>query len=1208
MNKVLIGIGVFIALLVAAVIVGPGFIDWNNYKVELTEQAENFTGRKLAIDGNIEISILPAPALVANNVRLSNVDGASAPDLVSLKSLKVRVALGPLLSGEVKVQTVQLVDPVIELERFSDGRTNIEIALAELSADEEEKGQETPAETTPVATIKQSGSNAEAAFSLDNFIVDNATVIFRDRLEGNVEKIEMLNATFAAASLEGPFESSGSLVAREVPLDYDVSVGKIIEQRTAPLSLTIGLQPGETKTTFSGAIIGLNEFPTFKGLVKATGNNLAAVIQSLGPRGGLPGMLGQPFGVEGEVEASAKGLDIGNLKMNLGNAVAEGNGVVELDDIMAVKVDLDVDSVDFDKWLALPEVKRAVIQPPISVQEKPKDDQPNTSVSLAMPAKPKKEKPDVSPAGFPTNIDATLIFKANSMTINGGLIRQARLNAELTGGEVTVSQLTAQLPGSADVALFGFVVPNEGNPKFDGEMEVSVGDLRGVLGWLGAPPPPVPSDRLRKMTLVGNVSATADAISASDLDMQFDSSRLMGKTSITLGKRPLIDARLTLDRINLDAYMGATGNVAPAPAPKEKEVKEDDVATEPKDDNIPDELAALAALQSFDANLNATIKTLVYGGAQIKNVIIDGSLADSALNVRRLSVDKLAGSTFKASGLIKNLGGIPEMQDIRIDAKAGDLSRLFRLAGAEAPLDSKKLGTVTFAGNVEGSALNPLVEIDLKGAGASIAATGKVSLLPVVGGFTGKLKVVHNDLVRMMRSLGISYRPGGRLGGLNLNSDVKADETGLALNNLIGNVGPVKMNGVAEVSLTGPRTKLSANLNTSKIVADLFLPVDAGAFWDESNRPVLAAFSAPRPHAGNLEFKRNIALASGRWPTDPIDLSALKAFDAEILLKSTALVYGNYTIHNADLAASVHNGVLKLEKFVGGLFGGTINALATLKAASPSTIETSVNLKNLDVKKGLVAVTGESPAGGRAAMDIDLASSGYTVADFVAALGGKGSIALNRLDVSKSGKGTAMSAALGLVAGLNNLGGALSGKKAGAGLADITGTFNVNKGVARSNDLKLTSTMGNGRAQGDIDLSRWLIDVAGQVEMSQNFLGLILNQGQSTPSTLPFSIKGNLDAPNVKLDTSKLQGAGIPIPGLDKVLKKKGIGSILQQIVPGLGGATQSQPSSTPPPPSTSGTSSGSAPPPPPPPPPTQSQPPLKPQDLLKGLLKGLGN
>ena len=169
-----------------------------------------------------------------------------------------------------------------------------------------------------------------------------------------------------------------------------------------------------------------------------------------------------------------------------------------------------------------------------------------------------------------------------------------------------------------------------------------------------------------------------------------------------------------------------------------------------------------------------------------------------------------------------------------------------------------------------------------------------------------------------------------------------------------------------------------------------------------------------------------------------------------------------------------------------------------------------------------------------------------------------------------------MSSVLGLLSGLKNIGGSLSGKKAGAGLADITGTFNVSKGIAHSSDLTLASSMGNGRAQGQVDLSRWLIDVAGQFEMSQNSIGMILN---------------------VKLDTSKLLSGGLIIPGLDGVLKKKGIDGFLQNIIPGLGGSSQNpQPSSPSPSPAPSGST--------PPPPPQQQQ--LQPKDLLKGLLNGL--
>ena len=113
-----------IFLTMAAVLVGPSFIDWNNYKDDVGRRVKEMTGRDLAINGNIRIVVLPAPALVVSDVSLANPDGATARHMVTLKSAEIRVALGPLLGGQVKVETLKLIEPVIHLERLSDGSAN----------------------------------------------------------------------------------------------------------------------------------------------------------------------------------------------------------------------------------------------------------------------------------------------------------------------------------------------------------------------------------------------------------------------------------------------------------------------------------------------------------------------------------------------------------------------------------------------------------------------------------------------------------------------------------------------------------------------------------------------------------------------------------------------------------------------------------------------------------------------------------------------------------------------------------------------------------------------------------------------------------------------------------------------------------------------------------------------------------------------------
>ena len=1198
MKKLLIVLAGLVAILLVAILVGPGLIDWNSYKAEITSRAKLATGLDLHIDGDLELAILPAPALVANKVRLSNPGGATSAEMVSLKSLQVRVALGPLLSGQVQVQTIRLVEPVIELERFADGRWNFLLALG--TEEEAATEQETP--KVNAATDAPATADAAGAFDvrLDNFVVENGTVILRDGVAGTVEIIDTIDAKIAAGSLSGPFDSSGSLVARGVPMSYDVSLGNIIEGRTVPVSFTVGLAPDKGEVSATGAITGLDEVPTFKGKFAGQSARLSDLIHGFTGAGELPGLLGQAFAVQAEIVASAAGAGLSELKITLGKSELMGSARAEISENLNVALQLATPSINLDDWLALAAVQRPASVNSTSQEGTSTKNQANATVSLNMPAKPITPATGPEEFALPADIGATLNLSADSMTFRGGLVRHASVNVELTNGEVTVNQLGAQLPGGADVAVFGFISPVGGKPQFEGQVEVSVSDLRGTLDWAGVPPPPVPSDRLRKMTLAGNLKATPEQLQATAIDLQFDSSRLTGAATINLSKRPSFGVNLLLDRINLDAYL-----VPMAPGAKVAEgAAVEGTKTQPppvKDRNsISDSLASLKALGSFDANIKAQVKTLVYGGTSIKGITFDGTLFDKALTVKRLGVANLAGSNVSLKGAFKNLGGIPSLKNVQVDGKFTDIGRLMHMAGSPPPPQAKSIGAIALKTTLNGSVLKPVIELSLNGAGARVVADGQLSFLPLIGGFEGKLGVRHKNLPGMLRSLGVDYRPAGKLGAFDLTANVKADTSGLALNDLAIKAAPLSMQGDAAIAIDGPRPKITAVLATGEINIDHLLPVSGTAQLHDLNALVPAAFVAPQGPDRAPKFFRTVAMNPGKWPTDVLDLGALKEFDADLKVKSGAVVSGNYRVENADIVATLDKGVLHVSRLNGGLFDGVLDGTATLTAARTLQMKTAVTLKNVNVVKALVAVTGEAMATGTGEMNIDLSANGNSVAALIAGMNGRGAVALKKLDVKTGGQGTAMSAALGLVSGLNNIGGALSGNKSKGTAADITGTFNITNGVARSNDLKLVSGMGNGRASGDVDLARWLIDVGGQVDLSANFISQVLSQGAPSNSSVPFSIKGRLDAPTVKLDTSKLLTSGLIIPGVEKLLNKKGLGSLLQNIVPGLGGTTQSQqpPVNSPPP-------SGNEPPPPPPP---SSQPQqIQPQDLLKGLLKGLG-
>ena len=198
--KILYGILAVLALLVAALFLVPPFLDWERLKPEIAERVEAATGRRLWIDGEISVSLLPAPTLTLANLRLANLPGARAPDMARIESIDLALALGPLLGGEIAVTSLALTAPVVELERLADGRPNW---LVEGAAD----------------------AASGRAVRLDSIAVTDGTVVYRDGARGTPARIERIDALFSARSLDGPFRGEGAFSVAGAAVDFRLATG-----------------------------------------------------------------------------------------------------------------------------------------------------------------------------------------------------------------------------------------------------------------------------------------------------------------------------------------------------------------------------------------------------------------------------------------------------------------------------------------------------------------------------------------------------------------------------------------------------------------------------------------------------------------------------------------------------------------------------------------------------------------------------------------------------------------------------------------------------------------------------------------------------------------------------------------------------------------------------------------------------------------------
>ena len=172
MKKVVWALVGLVVVLVGAVLVAPSVIDWNSYKPEIAAKVRELTGRDLVIAGDINAQIFPAPTLTAENVSISSIEGAQSPDLATLRSVEVRIALAPLLGGHVRIENVRLIEPQINLEVLADGRNSWTILQPDAGA--------LPSDEATASVTPSGGKSEGPAISLDDFDIVDGQLTYED--------------------------------------------------------------------------------------------------------------------------------------------------------------------------------------------------------------------------------------------------------------------------------------------------------------------------------------------------------------------------------------------------------------------------------------------------------------------------------------------------------------------------------------------------------------------------------------------------------------------------------------------------------------------------------------------------------------------------------------------------------------------------------------------------------------------------------------------------------------------------------------------------------------------------------------------------------------------------------------------------------------------------------------------------------------------
>lgn len=339
MKKLAIGLALVVVLLVGALFALPSLVPVEEIKAQITAGAKDATGRELAIDGPLNLSVFPRIEIEATEVSLANTPESSRPEMATIERMLVRVDLLSLFTGEVAVDSFVLVEPKIHLEVDESGAANWNFA------GEEPAEAESASSGTAKEDSEESGAGVDpglAGLSLGDVRIEGGLLTYENAQSGDNEEVSDINMRVSLAALDEPLAAEGSATWNGEVLDLGLAADNLSRLLGGEsMAVTLDLRGRPVTVSYRGdmaldPILGVSglvdlDVPSLRGLADWTRTPIEGGGSGLGPLavGGRLVVDGGTYGFEEATirldDMTAKGgvsIDLGGEKPYLGGTLA----------------------------------------------------------------------------------------------------------------------------------------------------------------------------------------------------------------------------------------------------------------------------------------------------------------------------------------------------------------------------------------------------------------------------------------------------------------------------------------------------------------------------------------------------------------------------------------------------------------------------------------------------------------------------------------------------------------------------------------------------------------------------------------------------------------------------------------------------------------------------------------------------------------------
>ncbi len=286
-----------------------------------------------------------------------------------------------------------------------------------------------------------------------------------------------------------------------------------------------------------------------------------------------------------------------------------------------------------------------------------------------------------------------------------------------------------------------------------------------------------------------------------------------------------------------------------------------------------------------------------------------------------------------------------------------------------------------------------------------------------------------------------------------------------------------QLNGDLDLTTSGDRPKLTASLSGGDLV---ILPADGESGSDSGTE------------------------ATG-WSTDPIDVSGMNTLDTAVSLKANSLKVGGTTTGPMQVTLTNDRGRAVLEIIKMTAYGGDVSGQFVVNGRSGMSMSGDLKAAGLSMQPLLIDAADYERLVGTGDLKMKFLGSGGSLAEIMTGLSGQGSIAFT--DGALIG--------LDLAGMLRNLDVNYVGEGQKTIFKTITGSYVIDGGVLKNEDLRLSGPLVSATGQGDVGM--------GSRTLDYRVVPVALADSEGAGGIkVPLLIRGSWDDPEFKLDLEAL--------------------------------------------------------------------------------------